>query len=906
MFHREPRLRQARLSLTAAVAMLCGALPATSTSRLAAADDLYEARIKPLLKEKCFGCHGAVKQEAGLRTDAARLIHQGSESGPVIIAGKAAESALIRRVTSTGDDRMPPEGEGEPLTSEDLQALKAWIDAGAPAPEDEEVLTDPRQHWTYQRPRRVEPPEVAGLDHPVDALLATRQAQKGLIPARPADRALLLRRVTFDLIGLPPTPEEISEFLADESPEAYRRVVDRLLDSPHYGERWGRHWMDVWRYSDWDGYKAEVRNSQKHIWHWRDWIIESLNADKGYDQMIREMLAADELAPGDRDALRATGFLVRNYNKANRNMWLDNAVEHTSKAFLGISLACARCHDHKYDPIPQQEYYTFRAIFQPYSVRTDRVPGETDIVKAGLPRVYDDKLDTPTWLFKRGNEKDLDKEHPLQPGVPAALGGEFRIEPVELPLAGWIPDLQDFVEQDDLAAAGSALDASLAAASKLRDAPAEDPKRLVADLKVAADRATLESLKARWAADRAKHLEGGCGAGEDVTAAQLEREAAIATAELEVVQKQQALAAAVKKAEQAPADGKKKPAAKNAATPAKLTEQLAAARKKLDEARLDLEKADGAYTPVAKQYGRVSSGRRTALAKWITAPENPLTARVAVNQIWMRHFGTPLVSNVVDFGLNAPKPEQLELLDWLAVELMTGGATGRPWSMKHLHRLVVTSQAYQRSSNPDDAPAANLAIDPENRLYWRANIRRLEGEGVRDAVLAAAGTLDRTFSGPDLPFGDGENVLRRSLYFQTAYEKQMLMLTLFDAANPADCYRRTESIIPQQALALSNSSLLSTQSRKLAGRLSATHENDEEFVKEAFLRILSRHATSPELDACREFLAGQQKLLSEPTGLTSIAGGAKPGTPPSDDARQRARENLILALFNHNDCVTVR
>jgi len=906
MFHREPGLRQARLPLAAAVAILCGALPAASTSSLSAADDLYEARIKPLLKEKCFGCHGAVKQEAGLRTDAAKLILKGSESGPVVIAGKAKESALIRRVLSTGDDRMPPDGEGEPLTSEDVQVLKTWIDSGAPAPDNEEILTDPRQHWTYQRPRQVELPKVADDTNPIDALIAARHEQKGLVPAKPADRALLLRRVTLDLIGLPPTPDEISAFLADDSPEAYARVVDRLLESPHYGERWGRHWMDVWRYSDWDGYKAEVRNSQKHIWQWRDWIIESLNADKGYDQMIREMLAADELTPGDRAALRATGFLVRNYNRANRDMWLDNTVEHTSKAFLGISLACARCHDHKYDPIPQQEYYTFRAIFQPYNVRTDRLPGETDVVKAGLPRVYDDKLDTPTYLFKRGNEKDLDKDHPLQPGVPAALGGEFRIEPVELPLAGWFPDLQDFVEKDDLAAAKEALDASTAAAAKLGNVPADDPRRLVADLKVTADRAKMESLKARWEADRAKHLKGGCGAGEDIAAAQLEREAAIAAAELEVLQKQQALAAAVKKAEQPQVEHKKKPAAKNAATPEKLTLDLAAAKKKLDEARLELEKADGAYTPVAKQYGKVSSGRRAALAKWITATENPLTARVAVNQIWMRHFGTPLVSNVVDLGLNAPKPELLELLDWLAVELMTGGTTGHPWSMKYLHRLIATSQAYQQSSNPDDAPAANVALDPENRLYWRANVRRLEGEGVRDAVLAASTTLDRTFGGPDLPYGDGEKVLRRSLYFQTAYEKQMLMLTLFDAANPADCYRRTDSVIPQQALALSNSSLLSTQSRKLAGKLSETHENDDEFVKEAFLRILSRHATSPELDACREFLASQRKLLSEAGSLTPIAGGPKPEVAPSRDSHQRSRENLILVLFNHNDCVTVR
>jgi hypothetical protein len=876
-----------------------------------AADGLYESRIKPLLKEKCFACHGAVKQEAGLRLDAASLILKGGEDGPVIVPHQPSEGELIRRVQSTGDDQMPPKGEGEALTTADVKLLKTWIEAGAPAPADEEILTDPRQHWTYQRPKQVALPKVANAawsSNPIDALLAAKHEAKGIVPARPAERALLLRRLTFDLIGLPPTPEEITAFLADDSPSAYSKVVDRLLASPHYGERWGRHWMDVWRYSDWDGYRAEVRNSQKHIWQWRDWIIESLNADKGYDQMIREMLAADEMSPGDRSALRATGFLVRNYNRYNRNMWLDSAVEHTSKAFLGVSLACARCHDHKYDPIPQQDYYAFRAIFQPYYVRTDRVAGETDVTKAGLPRVYEDKLETPTYLFKRGNEKDLDKEHPVKPGVPAALGGDYEVQAVDLPLASWYPDLQSFVEQDDLEAAKKALDTAIAGVSKLKDVPSEDPRRRLAELKVEVERTKLESLKARWAAERAKYLEGGCDAGEDLTASRLERDANVAALELDVFQKQQALEAAEKKADTPAAKPATAAAAKKAAamSPEKLQQDLDAARLKLEEARLALEAEETSYSPVGTQYGKVSTGRRLALARWITATENPLTARVAVNQIWMRHFGTPIVDNVVDFGLNAPRPELIEVLDWLAVELMTGGPTGKPWSTKHIHRLIVTSQAYQLSSNPDDAPAANQTIDAQNRLYWRANVRRLEGEGVRDAVLAAAGTLDRTFGGPDLPFTDGEKTFRRSLYFQTAYEKQMLMLTLFDAANPADCYRRTESVIPQQALALSNSTLLSTQARAMAGKLTTSHPGDDAFIQEAFLRILSRHAASPELDACREFLKSQQDLLSKTDGLTPIGGGAKPSVAPAADPAQRARESLILALFNHNDCVTVR
>jgi hypothetical protein len=240
-----------------------------------------------------------------------------------------------------------------------------------------------------RRPPVPTPRDPAWARNPIDAFLAVEHEKQNLTPRPEAPRAVLLRRVYLDLTGLPPTREELHAFLADTSPDAYEKVVARLLDSPHYGERWGRHWMDVWRYSDWAGYGAEVRESQPHIWRWRDWIIESLNADKGYDRMVQEMLAGDELAPADPDTLRATGFLVRHWYVFNRNTWLDNVVEHTAKAFLGVTLNCARCHDHFYDAIRQEEYYQVRAFFEPYAVRTDRLPGQPDRTRAGLVRAYD-------------------------------------------------------------------------------------------------------------------------------------------------------------------------------------------------------------------------------------------------------------------------------------------------------------------------------------------------------------------------------------------------------------------------------------------------------------------------------------------------------------------------------------
>jgi cytochrome c5 len=336
----------------------------------------YLRDVKPILEHSCFACHGATKQESGLRLDTGTSIHKGGDSGPAVVAGDPVASLLIQAVTGSTGSRMPPEGEGTPLSDEQIQTLLKWINAGAASPADEQPQIDPRTYWSYQPVVRPEPPEVASADWvrtPIDAFIAARHADVGLTPNREASRETWLRRVSLDLIGLPPTPDELHAFLADSTADAYATVVDDLLARPEYGERWGRHWMDVWRYSDWYGSRAgnEIRYSQRHIWRWRDWIVESLNADKGYDRMLIEMLAGDELAPTDPDTLRATGFIGRNWYKFDRNVWMFDAVEHTAQAFLGLTLRCARCHDHKYDPISQQDYYRFRAFFEPHDVRTD-------------------------------------------------------------------------------------------------------------------------------------------------------------------------------------------------------------------------------------------------------------------------------------------------------------------------------------------------------------------------------------------------------------------------------------------------------------------------------------------------------------------------------------------------------
>ncbi|MDE0735965.1 MAG: DUF1549 domain-containing protein, partial [Pirellulaceae bacterium] len=470
-----------------------------ATSSLPAADPIdYVTQVKPLLKKHCFACHGTLKQNSALRLDAGNLILKGGESGPAVVPGKPADSSLLQRILETDVDLKMPQ-QGIPLKPVEIQLIKTWIEQGASFPDNDLPEKNAGEHWAFNTPRQVPLPasRFPGWEkHPLDRLVGDRIFSANLVPSGQATPAKLLRRLYIDLTGLPPSRKQLLAFLADPSDKHYRQVVDQLLESPQYGQRWGRHWMDVWRYSDWYGRRAvgDVRNSYPHIWRWRDWIIESLNEGKGYDQMIREMIAADELHPAEDDRIVATGYLVRSWFSLNYDTWMRDVVEHTGKAFLGLRFNCALCHDHKYDPISQEDYFRFRAFFEPLELRHDQVPGGPTLAKyirykpgsggslkpisAGMARIYDHTLDAQTHMYRLGDQRSrFEDRPPVTPGMPRSLGGKpIKIAPVTLPDVAYHPGLKPFVAQQESARTEKALAAAsqkLAALAKVDQADVE-------------------------------------------------------------------------------------------------------------------------------------------------------------------------------------------------------------------------------------------------------------------------------------------------------------------------------------------------------------------------------------------------------------------------------------------------
>lgn len=881
--------------------------------------DVYVDRVKPLLKHRCYSCHGALRQQAKLRVDTAAALLRGGKSGPALVPGNPGQSLILAKVASESlDERMPPEHEGEPLTAAEIGFVRDWIQAGAPSPEGEEGEVDATKHWAFKPlVRPAVPPRVgsAWVRNPIDSFLAASHAKLGLVPQAEADPEVLRRRLYAGLLGLPSEfePNVVFALDPDQSEGWYERAVERLLSDPRHGERWGRHWMDVWRYSDWWGLGDQLRNSQKHIWHWRDWIVESLNANLPYDEMIRQMLAADELNPNDLDKLRATGFLARNYFLFNRHQWLDETVEHVGKGLLGLTMNCAKCHDHKYDPISQSDYYGFRAIFEPYHVRLDQVPGEIDFEKAGVPRVFDGAMDVPTYLFIRGNESHPDRTAPVQPKVPGFIGLQMPAPTkVSLPSEAWQPERREWVLRDHLQSARRQLESREPAVSNAWRLHAEQPldagslqQLIVVEAEAYAAAAEVRSVECRSAAMKYDWtttplaLSSGKRSRDETAkesarlrslAIQAGREAEVAKARARTARAELRLITEASRRTPAllqelkAANDQLEQARKAASAPIKKEDSY----KRLPGARWTPTRfmSSGADDPEVK-FVPESSGRRTALARWITDRRNPLLARVAANHLWNRHFGSPLAPVVFDLGRKGQAPVHGELLDWLAAELIDSG-----WNLKHMHRLLVTSAAYRMSSS-NAGREENLRRDPDNAQWWRRNPIRIEAQMVRDALLAHAGTMDWKQGGPPVPTAQQPDSRRRSMYFFHSNNERNLFLSVFDDAKVKECYRRDESIVPQQALALSNSGLTREAASRIAVRWTRELKSAgrdagvRTFIIHAFQRLLGY---SPREGEIRE----SEAALREWARIN----------PAAEELELRAQ--LIWVLLNHNDFVTLR
>ncbi|MGK0187211.1 MAG: hypothetical protein ACI9R3_002997 [Verrucomicrobiales bacterium] len=695
-------------------------------------------------------------------------------------------------------------------------------------------------HWAFQRIERPAIPQ-SSAGNAIDALIEAKWRKRDLFPAPPAADDILLRRLYLDLTGLPPSPRDREQFLADSRPDRIGRLISRLLASPRYAEHWGRHWMDIWRYSDWYGLGEQLRNSQKHLWHWRDWIFDSLATDEGYDQMVTAMLAGDEWQPGNLDTRRATGFLARNYYLFNRTTWLDSTIEHTSKAFLGLTINCAKCHDHKFDPISQVDYYRMRAIFEPHQVRLDAAPGQINLSQNGIAVAFDDHPDAPTHLHIRGNEATPDTSITIAPDIPT-LFGNLRISPVQLPTNDWSPGTRHDVQEANLEAA------------KLRGAD----EHAAMQARIAADNALLNNA----------HNEQ-----------ELSQDAARLEWKAELVRIKQQLKVAEQKHADAPTDATAKAVAE-ALEKCTALEKRGPAKEHtpVRGSQKALETPEHKFDSYSATYPQTSTGRRLALAQWIVSRDNPLAARVAVNHLWLRTMGEPLVADMADFGLRARSPLHQNVLDFLAVEFMENG-----WSLQHVLRLITSSHAYQRSSSKKFASSESVINDPENRYFWRANGKRMTAQMLRDAVNTCGDSLNLEMGGTPLELKDSSK--RRSVYFRHSRDDSYRFHVPFDDANILECYRRQESIAPQQALALMNDRDVFSACKQIAEREIADGTGQRDFVISAFLRVLGRDPTVDEIASCHE---SHEALIDD--GADEIS----------------ARTVIVLALMNHNDFVTIR
>jgi hypothetical protein len=729
-----------------------------------------------------------------------------------------------------------------------------------------------RPHWAFVKLVRPPVPRVLHADRvrtPVDAFVLARLEAKGLTFSAEADRVTLLRRASLDLLGLPPSLPEIDAFLADDRPDAYERLIDRLLASPHYGERWGRHWLDAAGYADTGGpdNDAEIITPREGLWKYRDYVVASLNADKPYDQFVREQLAGDEmddwraaavLTPTMREHLTATGFLrtaVDNTDAYELNQpperydVLHRTLETLTAGLLGLTVACARCHDHKFDPISQEEYYRLMACLTPAYNQAAWVQPKDRYVADATAREKEEIARHNAALDRRAVDLNRALDALRRPA-------EERLSAAKLAA---VPEvLREDVRAALATEAGKRTPVQQYLAGKLGPLLQVTPEEVNGAL-APADGAKLESLRNQVAAlNGQRRTPGKIQALFDVGPAP---------------------ATHVLKRGNPYAPGREvRPGFLSALTP------------------------DTGRFPSPASAGTKTSGRRTALAAWLIGPDHPLTSRVQVNRVWQHYFGEGIVATPENFGVSGERPTHPELLDWLSTELVRGG-----WQLKRLHRLILTSTVYRQASALPEGPGGQkaAALDPEDRLLWRMRLRRVEAEVLRDAVLTVSGRLDCTLGGPPVPFDtrkDGLVVVatkglptptshcRRSLYLLARRNYQLSLLTDFDTpVMTSSCTRRTRSVVPQQALTLLNDALVLEQADAMAARvLRVAGDSPGSRVEVAFRLALARRPSAREATWGAELLTSQERRYHG-QGL------------PTEPAKQKALGHLCHMLLCANE-----
>jgi hypothetical protein len=744
--------------------------------------DFY-ADVRPILTVHCYKCHSAEAHKGGLRLDTREHALKGGDTGPAFVPGRSADSLLLQRVVSKDkDERMP--SKAEPLEARDVATLRRWVDQGAVWPDAAEIT-----HWAFRplaKPAVPAVKNVSWIRTPVDAFVAKGHEARGLRPAPEASPRTLLRRLTLDLTGLPPTPEEVEAFVNDPAKDAVEKAVDRLLASPAYGERWGRHWLDLVRWAETAGYEANALRPT--AWRYRDYVVKSFNDDQPYDAFLRQQIAGDELQPLSDENLVATGFLAGGRLDVNqedrvlqRNDHLLDITNMMSSVLFGLSMGCAQCHDHKWDPITQRDYYRLQAFFVRGQVNNLLIQDPAAWVayeKAIPPELEASKTYKKTLLDAARNRLMEEAKKKLPEATRIAC---------DTPADRRSPEQQELAKkaEKDLAITNE----------QILKGASEDDKKLYAEL----DK-KIKSLEEKQ--PEKPHAWGFHSPATGV--------ADVKTMAIKGMYPM-------------------------TYEPAKLKDTRGHILKRGDCHQIGDEVAPG--WPAVLGSTPEGASTRQALAEWLTKADHPTVARVFVNFVWQRHFGRGLVPAPGDFGLRGGKPSNPELLDWLAGEFATTG-----WSIKRLHRTILLSSTYRQAAAPN---AANSAIDAENKYLWRWSPLRLEAEAIRDSILAASGELNRTMGGKSVveepPTSDPKQ-LRRTLYLLQKRSHLPEVEELFDAPTAGEsCPMRHVSTVSLQPLYLLNSPFIFGRAKAFAKRAGSPER--------AFEIALGRPASQVELDA---------------------------------------------------------